>query len=418
VLTPDQDLLTEHLFQLSGLSADFGARARLGIYVHVPFCPHICPYCDFVKTARFTKADVDAFFAALPAQLEMLLERVPEQTRVATVYLGGGTPSLFPAQRYKPLVEKIKARFEIEEFTVESNPFSNIERHFKDFFDLGVNRITLGAQSLNPEVLNYLGRKHSREQVIQNILSARSAGIENIQVDLIFGIKPLAQRRDIVSEIEALAHSGASGVSCYLLTIEETTAFRKEENASDDAVVDEYERIAQACARLGFIQHETSNFSKTPALHNRLYWYGLPYLGLGTGAHGLLPPTSEHPLGRRYQVGQLQPRMLAGDDELSFKTDTDNLFEIVWNPEHRSRSDMLQEMLFTLLRTQMGIPLAWLNVAYPGRVIERLWQDARVKRALQAGLLQRTPTHLRLAPAEKLRGDSWAVHLASLLHPE
>lgn len=417
MIIPSQELMKEHFFQASGLAADFAARARLGIYVHVPFCPHICPYCDFVKTARFTKADVDAFFAALPAQLDLLLASVPEHIRVATLYFGGGTPSLFPAARYKPLVEKIRARFEIEEFTVESNPFSNVEKHFKEMFELGVDRITLGAQGLNPLVLNYLGRKHSPEQVVQNILSARAAGIENIQVDLIFGIRPLQQQRNIVSEIEKLVQSGASGVSCYLLTIEESTAFRAEENASDEAVVAEYEHISKTCARLGLAQHETSNFSRTASRHNRLYWYGLPYLGLGTGAHGLLPPTPEHPLGRRYQVGQLQPRSQAGDDALSFREDSERLFEIVWAQEQRTRSDALQEMILTLLRTQSGLPLAWLNAVYPNQVLESLWQDARICRALASGFLERTVTHLRLSPAEKLRGDSWAVHVSSLLHP-
>jgi oxygen-independent coproporphyrinogen-3 oxidase len=417
VFTSNHELLSENIFQTSGLAADFGAKARLGIYVHVPFCPHICPYCDFVKTARFTKADVDSFFAALPIQFDQLLEHVPEHIRVVTLYFGGGTPSLFPAQRYRPLVEKIRTRFEIEEFTIESNPFSNVERHFTDMFELGVNRMTLGAQSLNAEVLNYLGRKHSPEQVLQNIQSARAAGIKNIQVDLIFGIRPLAQRRDIVSEIESLAHCGATGVSCYLLTIEESTAFRAEENASDDAVVEEYQRISQTCTRLGFVQHETSNFSQTPSCHNRLYWYGLPYLGLGTGAHGLLPPSVEYPFGRRYQVGQLNPRVLPGDDNLSFKADSEKLFQIVWNQELRTRSDTLQEMLLTLLRTELGLPLSWLDKAYPAQIIEGLWQDARVVRALESGFLQRSPTHLSLSSGEKLRGDSWALLISSLLHP-
>jgi oxygen-independent coproporphyrinogen-3 oxidase len=195
------------------------------------------------------------------------------------------------------------------------------------------------------------------------------------------------------------------------------TAFRAEENASDDAVVEEYQRISQTCTRLGFVQHETSNFSQTPSCHNRLYWYGLPYLGLGTGAHGLLPPSVEYPFGRRYQVGQLNPRVLPGDDNLSFKADSEKLFQIVWNQELRTRSDTLQEMLLTLLRTELGLPLSWLDKAYPAQIIEGLWQDARVVRALESGFLQRSPTHLSLSSGEKLRGDSWALLISSLLHP-
>ena len=413
----DTEILSEDVFQASGLANDFGARSRLGIYVHVPFCPHICPYCDFVKTARFTRNDVHAYFAALIRQFDFLISSVPHHIRAVTVYLGGGTPSLFPPEMYQPLIEKISSRFEIEEFTVETNPFSNLDRHFNQWLNLGVTRVTLGAQSLAPEVLTYLGRKHTPADVIRNIESARAAGIKNIQVDVIFGIKGSVQERDVAREIELLARHGATGVSCYLLTIEESTAFRDEQNAPDESVVDEYSRILQVCERLGFEQHETSNFSQSPSIHNRLYWYGLPYLGIGTGAHGLLPASDAHPLGRRYQVGEMKQRTIPGDDSLPFRDESSRLFEIQWAEGQRSRSDALQEMLLTLLRTKHGIPLQWFSAQYSEHTLSRLWQDIRLKKALEAGFILLSQTHLTLSPMDKIRGDSWALHLASVLHP-
>jgi len=412
----DAQLVSEQFFRSSGLAADFAAEARLGIYVHVPFCPHICPYCDFVKTAKFSRADVSGYFSALEKQYDSLIAEIPESLTTVTVYLGGGTPSLFPAAYYRPLVDKIRKRFVIEEFTIESNPFSNSERAFADWVDLGVNRITLGAQSLNPAVLSYLGRQHNSKQILANLNAARSAGLNQVQVDLIFGLKELVGQRNLRDEITELAGNGATGVSCYLLTIEESTAFAKESTATDDTVVNEYLTLIETCQALGFVQFETSNFSRNPPIHNRLYWYGLPYLGLGTGAHGLMPATSSTPFGTRYRVGELSQRKVPGDDHLPFASDSEMLFVINSSEEMRDREAMLQELLFTLLRTQDGIPLAWLEAVYEPARLARLWADARIRKACDAGYFQVENRHLRLSPAEKLRGDSWALLLISCLH--
>jgi oxygen-independent coproporphyrinogen-3 oxidase len=104
-------MMSEEFFTSSGLAADFAAQARMGIYVHVPFCPHICPYCDFVKTSRFTRADVLTYFQALQDQFDWALTQVPAEIKTVTLYFGGGTPSLFPSDYYQPLVEKIRSRF-------------------------------------------------------------------------------------------------------------------------------------------------------------------------------------------------------------------------------------------------------------------------------------------------------------------
>lgn len=411
-------MMSEDFFTSSGLAADFAAQSRLGIYVHVPFCPHICPYCDFVKTSRFSRTDVHAYFQALRSQLERAMADVPDEVQTVTLYFGGGTPSLFPPDYYQPLVEIIRDRFTIEEFTVETNPFSNRENAFKKWKELGVQRITLGAQSLNSDVLAYLGRKHSADDVLRNIDQALASGLSNIQVDFIFGVRKLSSRRDLISEVRDVSRQGATGVSCYLLTIERSTAFANELSPDDEFSVNEYTSLVSACEELGFTQYETSNFSKSPAIHNRLYWYGLPYLGLGTGAHGLTPASTAFPLGRRYQVGQLRSRDLPGDDPLPFASEQERLFEIQWSEERRVPADAQQEMIFTLLRTKEGIPLRWLESLYSRKVLASLWSDSRMQRAFAEGAVLRTGSHLRLPPSEKIRGDSWALLLISLLHQD
>lgn len=135
--------------------------------------------------------------------------------------------------------------------------------------------------------------------MLRNLDAARTAGVEQVQVDLIFGVKDISPNRSISSEILDLQRSGSTGVSCYLLTIEESTPFAGENSAEDEVIVKEYDEILSVSHSVGFLQHETSNFSVFPPIHNRLYWYGLPYLGLGTGAHGLLPADAQHPLRLR-----------------------------------------------------------------------------------------------------------------------
>jgi len=422
----DAGLLSESFFQSSGLASDFAADARLGIYVHVPFCPHICPYCDFVKTARFSRADVTAYFAALESQWQHLRSCIPPSIQTVTLYLGGGTPSLFSPEFYRPLVENIRKSFRIEEFTLETNPFTNkrTQSFFSDWKSLGLDRITLGAQSLNNSILNYLGRKHSGTDVLANIESANAAGINNIQVDLIFGINAsrinsaTSFNRRIEEEVEQISNAGATGVSCYLLTIEESTAFAGECTADDEETVQEYDRLRTACTAVGYIQHETSNFSKSPAIHNRLYWYGLPYIGLGTGAHGLLPSSTESVFGRRYRVGQPTLRDVTGDDRLNFHSEGPSLFEIVWESASRSRSDVIQELIMTLLRTRDGLPLQWLQSVFKPDVLRRFWQDTRIQRAIAEGSFMLSSTHLLLKPSEKIRGDAWALLIISLLCSE
>lgn len=411
----DNQLLTERFFRESGLASDFGSNSRLGIYVHVPFCPHICPYCDFVKTARFNRKDVESYFVALEKQFDMLVEDVPADLQTATLYLGGGTPSLFPASYYKMLVDKIRSRFELEEFTIETNPFTNVAGAFRQWAELGVTRITLGAQSLDDEVLKYLGRKHTREDVFANLGSALDAGIKDVQVDLIFGLKAGFAGRNIGSEISQLAQKGATGVSCYLLTIEKSTAFLNEQSATDEDAILEYQQVCDASSAAGFVQFETSNFSRRPAIHNRLYWYGLPYLGLGTGAHGLLPPDIGHPFGRRYQVGILPSRTSAGDDNLSFSKDNEKLFEVEFSHDVRSRNDVVQELLLTLLRTKEGVPLRWLESVFPEEVLAAFWNEPRIERACREQLILKSVSHLLLSPGEKIRGDAWALLVSSVL---
>ncbi|BBH52156.1 coproporphyrinogen-III oxidase family protein [Fluviispira sanaruensis] len=395
-------------------------KSRIGIYLHIPFCPHICPYCDFVKTSKFTKKDVNAFFSELSAQLDFFLEKIPhsQNKEYATVYFGGGTPGLFDAFYYEPLLDKIRDRYFIEETTLETNPLTNIKRRFSDYLSVGFDRITLGAQSLCPETLKILGRKHKRDTVLNNIEWARTAGFDNIQVDLIYGLKKEIRTINVADEIQELNDAGASGVSAYALSIEKRTLFANKDFACDENAASEYLLILNKCKSLGFKQLETSNFSKKETFHNNIYWYGLPYLGIGTGAHGLLPPSEEHPFGIRYRIGEEKIKSYApGNDELIFSQQEHRMknFSIHSEPL-RTKQEYLEEMIFTLLRTPNGISLSWLEKVTENKTIsQEILANAKIKRGIEEGKIILENDSIFLFDEEKIRGDLWVSEFISLI---
>lgn len=396
------------------------SKKWLGFYFHIPFCPHVCPYCDFTKTSRFSKKDVGAFFSKLQDQLHSFLKKLRQTNpdffmgnTLATIYFGGGTPGLFPASYYKNLIFDIRKDFSVQEITLETNPFSNRTKNFQEYGDVGFDRVTLGAQSLCEKALKHLGRKHTPEQVIDNIHQLRQAGFKNIQVDLIYGLQKEIRSKSIEQEILCLEQAGASGISAYALSIEKRTEFSLFPYFSnEDNAVEEYKKIVETCGKVGFHQIETSNFSRYEALHNQIYWHGHPYLGLGTGAHGLLPPTPEHPYGIRYQVGPVQLKSHAPGDDLLVYQDPqsceENFFVQYENP--RSKSEYTEEMIFTLLRTKQGIPLDWLSGA-----LYTLLENPKIKRALAENKILCDGKYIALSEQEKIRGDIWALDFISLL---
>lgn len=410
--------MTLNLHSTFGVIDDFplSQQARIGFYIHVPFCPHICPYCDFVKTSRFSRKDVDRFFAQCLVQLDQAITSLPSTFTHCTVYFGGGTPGLFPAERYAPFIEKIGARCVIEEATIETNPFTNAQKLFEGYSKIGLNRITLGAQSLCDRTLARLGRKHSRTDILSNIDWARQAGFAQVQVDLIYGLVKGIRSLSLEEEVKQLIAAGATGISGYALTIEERTLFKNLKIADDNAAADDYPLLHEVCCKtLGMTQLETSNFSFFPARHNNIYWHGLPYVGIGTGAHGLTWATKEAPFGQRYRVGPIPTERAPGDDFLAFGTHAKSLFELSLE-QPRTHTQYCDESIFTLLRTPMGIPRRWLLEQFGPAKVALLEADAAMVRAFAEGMIACDTQGIRLAWSEKIRGDTWALKMAGVLN--
>lgn len=397
-----------------GVTPPAPQKARFGIYVHVPFCARVCPYCDFTKTGKFSRDDVDGFFAGAEQQLKALLDQYAPGAKVTTLYMGGGTPSLFPAAWYERLIRTVADRFEIEELTLESNPWGLTRDRLQDYHAVGFRRLTVGGQSLCPQVLSTLGRRHKPEGVLRALEDATAVGFEDIHADLIFGLRPGLRTVAVEDEVAALAAAGATGISAYSLTLEPRTRLYDSGLADEEVACSEYRRIRESCLSRGMRQLEVANFGLREARHNNVYWFGHPYLGVGTGAHGLVPATPEWPFGRRYSVGKDIAEHAPGDDMLPFREESERLFALSWE-EPRTLQEYLDEMVFTLLRTPTGIPWHWLERTVPGVASRDILSDGVIAKAVEGGRLAADAHGLALVGSEYLLCDRWAVHLARLL---
>lgn len=394
----------------------------IGFYFHIPFCPHICPYCDFVKTDKFSKKDVAFYFSYLKEQLHFFLEKIhPQKSQFsyATIYFGGGTPGLFSAHYYAPLIDMIKSHFLVKETTLETNPYTNQKKRFEEYKNSGFDRLTIGAQSLCPKTLSILGRRHTPEQILHNIAWAQEAGFSQIQVDLIYGLAPGLRTLTLSAEIESLIQAGATGVSTYALTIEERTVFSQKPHLSHEGeALANYLEILDACAKQNLTQWETGNFSWKRPLHNEIYWRSYPYLGIGVGAHGLLPGNETHPYGQRYRVGQRGKTIAPGNDFIPMGDASTPEFSVQY-AQARTRAQYVEETVFTLLRTKEGLSLDWLQRVVPEIYVqERLHSHPRLQRAFLEGHLLLEEGFVRVPAVEKIRGDAWALDIILALESE
>lgn len=254
-------------------------------YLHVPFCRHICAYCDFTRCVYHEEL-AQKWLRAVKAEIEEKLTHP-----LTTMYLGGGTPS---ALSYAQLEELLQALFPYtagcREFTMEANIDSLTEEKIRLCRCYGVDRISLGVQSLQPHLLQRMERTHTKEEVFAKIAQVRAGGISNISVDLIYGLPQ--QTLDMWKQDlrELLAHAPISHISLYALTIEEHSKFGRSGVKNIEAQLEEdmYEYAQTYLEEQGFLQYEISNFAKAgmQSQHNRMYWTYEDFYGIGCGASG------------------------------------------------------------------------------------------------------------------------------------
>lgn len=273
---------------------------NLGLYIHIPFCLRKCIYCDFLSfpcgelRARGENPDpVEDYLAALLCELGSLGSRYGDRT-VDTVFIGGGTPSVLPASAVSRLLSCVRSSFRLSAFpeiTLEANPGTLTPEKLAEYRSAGVNRLSLGVQSLDDRVLSFLGRIHTEEQAVTAFRDARRAGFDNINLDLIFGL-PIPEQEAFRETVEKVIALSPEHLSAYSLSVEEGTPLfdriaRGELPEPDDRIDRaDYAYCRRRFKEAGFLQYEISNFAKPgrACAHNLKYWRQEEYIGAGLGA--------------------------------------------------------------------------------------------------------------------------------------
>ncbi len=376
----------------------------LSLYIHLPWCVAKCPYCDFNSHALSDELPEERYIDALLADLEVDLPRIWGRP-VVSVFLGGGTPSLFSAVAIDRLLAGVRARLQLApgaEITMEANPGTVEHDRFEAYRAAGVNRISLGIQSFDDDKLKRLGRIHSADESALAIEAVKAAGFERFNLDIMWAL-PEQTIDQAVADVERALLFGPRHLSHYQLTLEPNTVFAKHPPPLplEDAVIDMQEACAQRIAAAGLRPYEISAWADPgqESIHNLNYWRFGDYLGIGAGAHGKLtmPATGEiirtrrksHP---RPYLKALQDRSFIADDkpipvaELAFEyfLNRFRLAEPVPLVEFESRTGLERTTLTALLNRAGELGL----VSVDNDHIHRTELGARFLNDLQALFLR------------------------------
>ncbi len=377
----------------------------LSLYVHMPWCVRKCPYCDFNSHEAgdgFTEA---AYIDALMADLQQALPSVWGRP-IESVFIGGGTPSLMSAEAVERLLSGLRALLGMApgiEITLEANPGTVEQGRFREYREAGVNRLSIGIQSFDDEKLQRLGRIHSRAEAVHAAEAAHTAGFDNVNLDLMFGLPGQSAAQALEDLHQAIALSPAH-ISYYQLTIEPNTAF-----AHTPPVVPEDDILwAMQCsgqetlAIAGYGQYEVSAYAREGrrCRHNLNYWMFGDYLGIGPGAHGKI---TDAPTGRVERVWkQRHPQHYL---------DTAHTDAVVTGRRTLNRGDLMLEFMMNALRLTDGFD-SRLFQAHTGLPLSAV--TTQLEAAVAQGLIMWDSEHI--APTE--RGRNYLNELLERFMPE
>ncbi len=383
----------------------------LGLYIHIPFCQRKCPYCDFNSYANG-----DALFATFTAALAQEIRQAGaanNRPQVDTIFLGGGTPTVLPTAMLAEILAACQQAFVLApdaEITSEANPGTVDQERFLGLRALGVNRLSMGVQSFDPQELRFLGRIHDDEDAERAFHAARAAGFDAINLDLIYGL-PAQQPQIWQSTLDRAIALGPEHLSLYALTIEEGTPFAQWAAAGqfpypdDDLAADLYELADERLSAAGYIQYEISNWARhdstplkataTPRFacrHNLIYWRRQPYLGCGPGAHSArytpLPSRRwwnlDSPQGYVERMGSGQP-VEEGHEAID------------------RRLGMGETMMLGLRLVREGVADTTFTAQWG--VTLRMAFGEELSALERAGLIEWRDDHVRLTPAARLIGN-------------
>jgi len=369
------------------------ATTTLGIYLHIPFCRGKCSYCDF-----FSITSSSPFFAVYPTLLLKQLDQAENDSwagPVTSVYFGGGTPSLLTTEDVATLLTALDKKFGLAvdvEITLEANPGTIDLAKLQGLRSAGVNRLSLGLQTLDDGQLSCLGRRHDRRANLASVALARQAGFDNLSLDLMFAL-PGQTPAQLEEELASYLDLNVEHLSCYGLTAEAGTPFAKSVQSGeiklpdDDFYAEAFLSIDQQLTSAGYQHYEIANYALPGRLcrHNQRYWNRSDYLGLGAGAHSFF--ASEW--GSRWAVA---PDLQGYADDLNCGRDPSRCLETF------GRQGALSEALYLGLRTAAGVAENALRARF-GTGLHQAFPDAVA----------------RLTPWLSQRGDRWVMNVAGWL---
>ena len=362
------------------------------VYIHIPFCLQACHYCDFHFSTTLKLKDV-----LVDAIIKEITIRKKEFNKVInSLYIGGGTPSILQNIDYIKIFNAIKQHSSISsstEITLEINPEDATKEKLSFYRSLGVNRLSIGAQSLNNKVLKWMNRAHDKKQIIKSVELSKSVGFSNYNIDFIYGL-PLSINRNLEEEINELISLEPNHLSCYHLTIEKGTYFNhlksksKLEELNDENSEKEFNQIRSILKENGLYQYEISNYCKSgsESIHNSNYWNNEPYIGIGPSAH------SYDKTNRRWNIS---------NNPIYIKRIMEN--DCFYELEELNKKDMFNECVLLGLRTSKGLFLEKIKGLLNKE--QQLLFNNQMNQFLKDGLLELTDGYLHMAKKKRLLAE-------------
>lgn len=357
-----------------------------GIYIHIPFCKTRCVYCDFYSS---TQSELkDAYIQALCKELEMRREYLDGEP-IETIYWGGGTPSQLEPEDFKQVFDVIQSIYGMEhcgEITLEANPDDLSPKYLKALTELPFNRLSMGIQTFNDDTLKLLKRRHTSKQAIQALRDARSAGFDNISIDLIYGL-PGETRESWQYDLEQAIALRPDHISAYHLTYEEGTPLytmlvnEQVKEVSEDNSLFFFSELTRQLSAAGYEHYEISNFclSDRYSRHNSSYWKGVKYLGIGASAH------SFNSTSRKWNVASIR-KYIKGIDSCKRDVETEIL----------DTSTRYNDLIITSIRTMWGLSLIQVEETFGVDFVNYALKNAQKYLKNEEVTIQ--DNHLKLTP--------------------
>lgn len=344
---------------------------EIAIYIHFPYCELKCPYCDF-NSHTYTTLHEQEHLKAFKNEIDFFTKKIQKDYKLRSIFFGGGTPSLMKPSTVFEIIQYIKQNrqfhFKDTEITLEANPSSSEYNKFKEFKNAGINRLSIGIQSLKSNHLQFLGRKHSKEEAENALLCAKEI-FKNYSFDLIYCLPNQTLEEWEESLEEAINKYANNHISAYTLTIEKGTKFFKMHQNQEFILPsneDEfYFKTNSILKKYGFNRYEVSNYSKPSyqCKHNLAYWEGIDYIGIGAGAHGRITIK-----GERYATQNFsQPSKY-----LSYALNQGSALQTF---EKLSQEDIITESLIMNLRSFKGLNLTKFEKKYGFNLLTKLNQE-------------------------------------------